>query len=136
MSRLGTIADSINEDLKSNPQNYIQPTVFKESYTNKKYVNPDFVKLYGNPYNKKNKTDIYLENQSDYQFEQKSEKSLKEIGYEIREQYFIDINTSRVCYSYVDSISCHKCSAYNWRDSVYCWHCSNNLTRQSNYGQN
>lgn len=116
----------LKEGMERHPENFIQPDVFKDKLTGKYYVNPEFVKRYGNPYNKVNKRDIYLEKDLQWHYDQQEKKkTLKDYQEDIREYYWFNkwnpVYVEQIPHAM--HIQCNACTAYNHKDNVLCWYC-------------
>jgi len=116
--------ESFKTNLTRNPDDYIQPTISIEKFTRKEFVNPEFVKRYGNPYNKSNPKSIYLE-------DSESDVSDKILVKEKREEIIhstIERTQHLLYFANEESsvgIPCKLCLASNDRNNILCFNCSN-----------
>jgi hypothetical protein len=125
--------DHFKRDVAERPEDWIQPWMKHDRMnSNRLFVNPEFVKKYGNPHNKKpeNKYDIYVEilNEEEAWREYQATPKKNQVSWDPIKAEAVR-NLRRAWYSdYEISGSskgrgCLFCSATNPRMRVNCWNC-------------
>jgi len=124
-SALDTEGEKFAEKVRKDPSHFIQPTMHIEERTGREYINPEYVKRYGNPYNDINKSSIYLEiSEKDIAEKQRAKsKSLESADYVIfRCQWLLKHHQENI--QTHEAIVCKFCTAMN-ADVPHCFNCSN-----------
>ncbi len=122
--------DIFKEIADKKPEHLLQPWIDKDRTNgNKYYVNPEYVKRYGNPYNnEENKMDIYID--ADNLFRIKNVPTY-EIGLNRKQQKQNVKNKLandlkrfwHTGYKSYSDIQCKYCSAFNNTLRAECWAC-------------
>jgi len=115
------------EDMRKNPHRYVQPWEKKDSF-GRWYMNPDFVKLYGNFKNKRNKRDIYLEENPEELAQAKEDWNISrsfDEWEEIMRGIFKQKHTMKPVFRDPDKWDkqCSVCNQWSKEECVHCWYC-------------
>lgn len=121
---------STKEALQKNPQRYWQIGDFLrvDKLTGKDYVDEQYVKLYGNPYNEYDKTSKWITidlNEKEDQdralrsYYRREAEETKDLTFEIMHQHQYSKEQ--------DAIKCITCTALNHPRCYHCWYCGGHI---------
>lgn len=124
----GTFRKNILETQRKHPERLLQPTVHVDKLTRRDFVNPQYVALYGNPYNKVNPSDPFIEmdlNETEDLIRQDDER----IRRDVEETHLINqyIKYGVEYYRGDAEVVCMTCSAYNHPNTYHCFYCGQSL---------
>lgn len=124
-SVLDIAGEKFRDKISKDPSHFIQPTMHIEERTGQEYINPEYVKRYGNPYNEVNTKSIYLE-KSEKDIAQKQRSKAKRdysIDYMIMRTQWLMKHVYEEDHS-PQGITCRTCLARNHKDNIHCFWCS------------
>ena len=125
---------AIQEDMRRNPDSYIQPTIVIDPLTRREMVNPEFFKRFGhNPHNLENPHSPFVEiSENDLQDQYNREKNALErqnntiTDAQVKLKFTVQQSAGK------NAIECDKCKLLNYPLSVHCFYCGSLLDKYKN----